>query len=122
MEVIALGSSVGAPVPFINPTSTVGSENIDLTQIRFNRYHEANPHVYTMFVKFARQVKHIGLNKYSIWAVANRVRWHYEFEVKGDEKFKISNDFLSRYSRLIMQNESDLAGFFTTKRLASDAN
>jgi len=70
-----------------------------------------------MFVKYARIVKDSGFNKFSIWAIANRVRWHYDFEIKGTYKYKISNDLLSRYSRRIMENEPDLKGFFNTKRL-----
>lgn len=32
-------------------------------------------------------------------------------------RFKISNDFRSRYIRLIEQNEPDLKGFFTKRQL-----
>ena|ERR1039458_3336041 len=83
----------------------------------FDKYHAKNPHVYLMFIKYAREVKAAGHNKFSIWAVANRVRWHYNFEVRGTYKYKISNDLLSRYSRRIMENEPDLVGFFNTKKL-----
>lgn len=88
---------------------------------KFERYHSNNPHVYDMFVQYAREVKDSGLNKYSIWAVANRVRWHFDFEVKGDEDFKISNDYLCHYSRLIMDRELDLKGFFHIKPLKIDS-
>jgi hypothetical protein len=93
---------------------------VDPVQAKFEKYHAANPHVYAMFVKYANEVKAAGLEGYSIWAVANRVRWHYEFEVDTKDEFKISNNYLSRYSRLIMQNEPELAGFFDTKPLKSE--
>jgi L-rhamnose mutarotase len=89
----------------------------DKTQTKFEEFHKRNPHVYDMMVSLARKVKDAGKHKYSIWAVANRVRWHYEFERDKGEQFKLSNDYLSRYSRLIMQREQDLRGFFQTKPL-----
>jgi hypothetical protein len=91
------------------------------TDAFFEKYHAKNPHVYDMFVKYAREVKAAGHNKFSIWAVANRVRWHYNFEVRGTYKYKISNDLLSRYSRRIMEREVDLVGFFNVKRLKQEA-
>ncbi len=89
----------------------------DKTQIKFERYHSNNPHVYKLMVHLAYKAKAAGAKHYSIWAVASVARWQYVFEVKGTEDFKLSNDYLSRYSRLIMEQEPALADFFTTKAL-----
>ena len=89
----------------------------DEVQRRFNRFHAENPNIYAKLVELARQVKATGKRKYSIWALFNRVRWHIQIETKSEEPFKISNDFTSRYSRLIMQQEPDLKEFFTLRPL-----
>jgi hypothetical protein len=87
---------------------------------RFNRFHQSNPHVYTKLVELARTVKAAGKGKYSIWALYQRLRWHIDFETNSNEPFKLSNDFTSRYSRLIMQQEADLRDFFRTRPLKDE--
>lgn len=84
---------------------------------RFTLYHKDNPHVYALLVAFARQVQGYGKHKYSIAALFERIRWHYDTGIQTAEPFKISNDFKPEYSRLIMHNEPDLVGFFNTKHL-----
>lgn len=91
----------------------------DATQRKFEKFHSENPHVYEHLVRLARKVKAAGKTKYSIWSLINQVRWHIEIETTGDT-FKLSNDYSSRYSRLIMQQEPDLKGFFTTKQLKAN--
>lgn len=91
-----------------------------ITQADFDEYHKLNPHVYDMMVSLARTVKNSGYDKYSIRAVSNRLRWHYKFEAKGTDPFKINNNYLSFYSALIMNQEEDLAGFFTTKKMKGE--
>jgi hypothetical protein len=34
-----------------------------------------------------------------------------------DEEYKLSNDYRSRYARLIMEENEDLRGFFRTRAL-----
>lgn len=95
----------------------------DDIQLRFKIYHEANPRVYQLLVRFTREAIKAAsargrtLAKYGIQAVAERVRWHVNFEVEGEEDFKISNDFLSRYAREIMTREADLRGVFDLRKL-----
>lgn len=84
---------------------------------KFELFDAANPEVYTLFVKYAKEVLSKGIKRYSIWAVANRVRWHYLFETErpSGEQFKISNNYLSFYSRKIMRDEPELNRFFQVK-------
>ena len=72
--------------------------------------------VYTHFVHYARQVKEAGYNKYSVYTVMHRVRWHIQITTKGDH-FKLNNNYASRYARLIEAQEPDLIGFFNFRRL-----
>ena len=87
-------------------------------QEKFEKFHQENPDVYRLLVKLARQVKASGRRHYGIGALFEQVRWHYAIERKGqDGEFKLANDLRSRYSRLIMAQEPDLAGFFDTRQL-----
>lgn len=89
----------------------------DEIQIAFEKFHADNPNVYTMLVKLARQVKESGRKRYGIEMLFARLRWHYDFEVKSEEEFKLNNNFTSRYARLLMEQENDLEGVFSVREL-----
>ena len=48
-----------------------------------------------------------------------RVRWFTEIEARGDT-FKCNNNYTAHYARLLMEQESELAGFFETRRAKAD--
>jgi hypothetical protein len=81
---------------------------------KFWKYHEENPHVFEILMKFAMQIKRSGRNRYSIVSIFERVRWHYEIETTGDE-FKINNSYRSCYSRLLIMKDPSFDGFFETR-------
>ena len=104
-------------IDFSGKRSTVD----DGIQRRFERFHRENPHIYKKLVELARQVKSRGLKHYSIASLFERLRWHFRFETKSEEPFKLNNDFRSRYARLVMETESDLADFFDLRELRREA-
>lgn len=84
----------------------------------FRAFHAANPHVYTTLVRLAREAKaagraRIGIGIGMLWEV---MRWHLYLETKGDE-YQLNNNFRSRYARLLMEREAELAGLFETRVL-----
>jgi hypothetical protein len=83
-------------------------------QERFEAFHRANPGVYTLLVELARDVKARGKSTYGMKAIFERARWFYHIE-RGDEDFKLNNSYTAFYSRIIMLQERDLEGFFTTR-------
>lgn len=85
----------------------------------FLAFHEANPRVYEELVKLARQAKAKGRAKIGIGMLWEVLRWHFWLETKGDEEFKLNNNYRSRYARLIMGLEADLVGVFETRELRS---
>ena len=88
---------------------------------RFWQYHQANPGIYNLFVHYALEAQASGHAKYSVWALANRVRWHVDIEVNDpNTAFKISNDYLAYYARLIMLEQPALADFFDTKPMQTE--
>jgi hypothetical protein len=87
-------------------------------QQRFEEFHAAYPEVYAKLCELARMVKARGHEQIGIALLYERARWFYTFEIRGTD-YKLSNDFRSRYARLIMEQEPDLAGFFTTRELTA---
>lgn len=87
-------------------------------QARFRRFHEANPEVYEALVRMARRIKASGQSSYSISGIYEVARFDRFISTTG-KPFKLSNDFRSRYARLIMETEEDLAGFFALRELRS---
>ena len=104
------------------PTLFDTLEGRDTIQRRFEKFHAENPEVYRMLVNLARKVKAAGREKYGIKSLFEQIRWHYTFNPKpeGVEEFKLSNDYTSRYSRLIMEREPDLVGFFNLRPIDDD--
>ena len=94
----------------ITPTDRRGS--IDES---FMRFHAANPHVYRALRQVALHAAARG-KRVGMKAVYERVRWEYSVETAGDP-YQLNNNYTSRYARLLMENEPQLAGFFETRRL-----
>ena len=74
----------------------------------------ANPHVYNAIVEKAREAKSIGRRRWSMQGIFEVLRWEHRFDTKGDF-YKMNQHWISFYSRFVMENEPDLAGFFFTK-------
>lgn len=84
----------------------------------FAVFHAAHPEVYEGLVRLARQLKDRGHSKISIKMIFEVYRWeHMTGKAKGE--FRLNNNAHSRYSRLIMEKEADLRGFFDTRELKS---
>jgi hypothetical protein len=90
-------------------------------QERFDRWVAANPHIIEHFRRFAREVKRSGARQYGIKAIAERVRWHVRIE-KGEEDFKVDNNYMSRLSRLLVERDPALAGMFSFRALRKEHN
>jgi hypothetical protein len=90
-----------------------------MSQLKFELFHAKNPHVYDILVDLARTWKANTGKRIGIAALYERARWQIAFSTT-DVDLKLNNDYRAYYSRLIMQNEEDLAGLFNTR--ASDAD
>jgi len=86
-------------------------------QERFEAFHEANGHVYAAYRTLALQMARAGVRRYGISGLTEILRWQFAMATKDGDGFKISNDFRSRYARLLMQNEPELQGFFELRTL-----
>jgi hypothetical protein len=79
---------------------------------RFEMFHADNPQVYAKLVELSRTAKRAGHERLGIRTLWERLRWFFKIEVRSDDDFKLNDHYTSYYSRLIMQREPDLAGFF----------
>ena len=87
-------------------------------QGKFETFHRLNPHVYSALVDLARQLRRRGHQTLGIGMLFEVLRWQYMMRTEDPASdFKLSNSYRSRYARLIMDREPDLAGVFNTKQL-----
>ncbi len=82
----------------------------------FREWHVFNPHVYELFLKYSLEAKNSGRTRFSGWLIANRIRWYTTIETKGDD-FKLSNDFIALFTRLVIYKNPQLEGLFQLKKL-----
>lgn len=84
---------------------------------KFLKYHRENPDLYELFKTYAESARvKGGRRRFSIWMIANRVRWYSQVETSGKE-FKVSNDYLALYARLLISENPLFDGFFQMKRM-----
>lgn len=86
-------------------------------QAAFEEFHAANPHVYDELVALARQARSRGHQKIGIELLFAVCRWERMMRTTSGDGFKLNDHFTSRYARLIMAREDDLAGLFETREL-----
>jgi hypothetical protein len=85
---------------------------------RFESFHRLNPWVYDALVTLTRDLTRRGHDRIGIAMLFEVLRWQYLRTTVGDP-FKLNNDYRSRYSRLIMATEPDLADVFETRRMTA---
>ena len=75
--------------------------------------------MYELLVKFARIAREHGRDRIGIRLLWERMRWEMFVTVRAteDDDYRLNNDWLSRYARLIMADEPDLDGIFEIRRL-----
>lgn len=83
----------------------------------FLAFHAERPGIYRLFVHFAREAKKSGRTTIGAKMIAERIRWECVISRSDGDAWKLNNNMVSRYARMVMQNEPDLVGFFETRKL-----
>jgi len=96
----------------------LGFDDESRLEAKFQEFHAENPQVYTALRDRALQLRRKGWNHYGIKAIVEVVRFHRALETT-DPDFKLNNNYSSRYARILMDEEPELAGFFQTRELKS---
>jgi len=87
----------------------------DKVERNFIKYHKDNPIVFSLFDRFCHDVISLGYNEYSPWFIMNRVRWETDVVIRDSAtQFKISNDYISLYSRWWMEKNPKHLDWFET--------
>ena len=89
------------------------------TATDFAAFHACNPHVYDELVALARRLRARGIDRYGIAGLFEVLRYDYTLRT-GGEPFKLNNSYRAYYARMIMANESELAGLFELRTSAAD--
>lgn len=77
-------------------------------------FHRANPHVLRAIVEVCLRVRRAGRHRWGMKAAFEVVR--YNATVTTDARtYKLNNNFTAFYSRWIMRDVPELAGFFVTR-------
>jgi len=86
---------------------------------RFAWFHRRNPQVYAELVRLARNAKHRGVRRVGIGMLWEVLRWemHLEASDRDEAGPRLTNDYRSRYARMIMQCEPDLRDLFEVREL-----
>lgn len=84
---------------------------------KFKSFHQQNPRVFQDFKSkaFAMRSKR---NKYSAMAIFQAMRWDYDLQTSGDP-FKINNDFIPIYARLLVYHHPEFETFFEFRKVIS---
>lgn len=83
--------------------------------IDFKTYDQENPHIWTAFVKYAREAKNRGFKNYSTNGIFEIMRWHTNIEKDGE--FKINNNYRPDYARKMMSLYPEFNDFFKIREL-----
>lgn len=87
---------------------------------QFEQFHDENPRVYTVLVTLAREwIRRTGHHKLGIATLFERARWEIAIAT-NDPDFKLNNNYRAFYARLLMRQETDLAGMFELRRSEAD--
>lgn len=86
----------------------------------FKKFHSDNPHVYAYFVKFAKQARSKGYLKFSARMIAHQIRWTVLMETINNDGFKIPNNYVSFYSRKMMEDHEEFEDFFRVAESLAD--
>ena len=91
----------------------------DSIQERFELFHKLNPWVLTALERLACAEMQSGFRT-SVDYLVHQLRWHYRRTIADPKSdFRISNDYTSRYARLLLEKNPSLRHIITTKALKS---
>ena len=83
---------------------------------RFETFHRANPHVFRKFKELAFAIKATGRLRYAARTITEKIRWDHDINTVG-EVFKLNDNFIAFYVRLLIHRYPEFDGFFELRRV-----
>jgi hypothetical protein len=88
------------------------------TRLKFERFHRPNPQVFAAFKTEARKMKAEGHRRYSGQNIVERMRWDHRTPTRTLDEFKLNNDFVAIYVRLLIHRyPKEFTGFFELRKV-----
>ena len=94
------------------PEATVGTPD-------FARFHQHNPHIYDGLRRLALDARRCGVRKLGIQLLIEKMRYDHAITTRGED-LKINNNYSAAYARMLMKNNTELVGFFETRKAKID--
>jgi hypothetical protein len=88
---------------------------------RFDAFHKVNPRVYQELKRLALILVNRGHKRIGMQMLFEQMRWQWYERTIDTSGFKLNNDYAAYYSRLLMEQEPELAGVFTTRSVTQDS-
>lgn len=102
--------------PTLFPAWQTTTGKFETIEAKFEAFHTANPWVADELEKLADIEYRNGDGKIGIKYLIEVLRWNYRRATTG-QPFRISNDYSSRYARLLVQRRPEFANLFETREL-----
>jgi hypothetical protein len=88
---------------------------LDPKQVKFEKYHLANPEIWMAFKDLSFQLIKAGRKHFSADAILHTIRFN--TAIRGGKDFKINNNYSSMYSRMFTSNYPEHKEFFEQRIL-----
>lgn len=93
----------------------------EVLRAQFDVFHAANPHVLEQLIEMTEQAQQRGAVRVGIGALFEVLRWeHLMSTARGEDDFKLNNNYRAYYVREIQTRRPDLAHLFETRRSRAD--
>lgn len=92
--------------------------NFDEFTQQFVQYHLDNPHIYQEFKKFTFKAMAKGFKHYGAKAIFEIIR--FETGVKGNDQFKVNNNYTPYFARLFEKDHPEHKDFFYKRKSKFD--
>jgi hypothetical protein len=82
---------------------------------KFMDYDQANPEIWQRFEQIALKLISVGRQHYGAKAIFEVIR--YETVIRGDDGFKVNNNYTAGYARKFESKHPRYKGFFATREM-----
>jgi hypothetical protein len=89
-----------------------------ITDSKFPQYHMENPHIYDAFKNYTWELIRAGRNYSASKAIIERMRW--DSWIRGNDAYKINNNYAPLYSRMFENEHPAYKDFFRKRKSKFD--
>lgn len=86
----------------------------------FEEWHDANPHVWRLFVRFAAEAIAVGRSRFSARTIIHRIRWYTNIELQAVDEYKINNNWSPYYARIFISIYPQYGWIFELREVDED--